>query len=167
MTKDFTRDLCLGTVPRSRDGGRRVNKIFVTIDYRGGVLGFRGTIGTIPGASPVGGRAGDIEGPLNNPSALDGYVPAPGWDIGLVALLLETWKRWNRNDRQAGTPAQEAWLRSNHVPRKTGRLFRDEADALAAAGLNPDQGYEYGSSWLLEEVPQQVLDFIAALPSGA
>lgn len=122
-----------------------------------------------------------VEGPLNNGDAKGscgqvgihtdriGKLNA-GWTLEMVEAFGCVWDRWHLNDMTAGSPAQEEWLRANPVEAKYPKSHYEEAcKALAAAGLHPDpsNGYKYGSAWLLEEVPEDVLKFLAGLPETA
>jgi hypothetical protein len=74
-----------------------------------------------------------------------------------AARMVAIWRRWHLNDMKAGTPAQEAWLRDHPMQFTYPQSHYEEASkALAAAGLNPDNGYSYGSKWLCEEIPADI-----------
>ena len=99
---------------------------------------------------------------------------APGWDSELVAKFREVWERWHLNYIVAGSPAQMEFLRANPVTFKYPESYYEKArESLTAAGLQPDAGYvrdgkpySYGSAWLREELPQDVIDFLASLPEA-
>ena len=76
-----------------------------------------------------------------------------------VKRIIEVWQRWHLNDMKAGTPNQEAWLKDHKAESDAHRLdhYGWACDALAAAGLNPDGDYAYGSAWLKEELPAEVI----------
>lgn len=78
-----------------------------------------------------------------------------------AARMVEVWKRWHLNDMRAGSPAQEQWLKEHPIdPAEYAypKSHYEVASAkLAAAGLNPDNGYKYGSAWLREELPADVI----------
>ena len=95
---------------------------------------------------------------------------APGFDADTERKLREIWGAWHLNDMQAGSPAQTAYLKAHPVEDRSA-YFTKASEALAAAGLNPDPNYlhdgkpyRYGSAWLRVEVPQDVLDWLRALP---
>lgn len=71
------------------------------------------------------------------------------------------WDRWHLNDMNAGSPAQEAALRAK-FPKDSGS-YELHIAYLKEIGIynDPDlDGYKYGSKWLREELPQEVLDTI-------
>jgi hypothetical protein len=77
-------------------------------------------------------------------SALDGLTPAPWYSAGDLAELRRVWNRWHLNDMQAGCEHQRA------VP-----------DWCGVGMACPVCGYSYGSAWLREEVPADVLRFLS------
>ncbi len=86
----------------------------------------------------------------------------------LVQEMCEVWKRWHLNDLKAGSPAQRQYLR-NFPPEEWDYGF--VCDYLADAGLHPDESYEYngepyryGSAWLKEEIPPDVIEKIKSWP---
>ena len=96
---------------------------------------------------------------------------APGWDADKVAALVAIAGRWHLNDLTSGSPAQEQWLRENTFAVKYPESHYDKAtDALQAAGLNPDRAmdppYSYGSAWLYEELPAEVVTTLVGFPNG-
>ena len=81
--------------------------------------------------------------------------------------MAEIWKRWHLNDRTAGSPAQEQWLREHPIDPKEivypKSHYEEACKRLAAVGLNPDPGftykglpYRYGHAWLREEIPADI-----------
>jgi hypothetical protein len=107
---------------------------------------------------------------------------APGWQGEWVDRLWHTWDRWHLNGMKAGTPRQEAFLRQirDEFPGYPVSHYEWAKERLAEVGLQPDmdptyrqlkgddpipQPYSYGSSWLYEEVPAHVLDFLRSLPA--
>ena len=97
---------------------------------------------------------------------------APGWSQALETRFREVWERWHLNDMRSGSPAQRAFLEAHPV---TDRLnyYTKACEALAEAGLNPDPSYlhngkpySYGSAWLAEEVPAEVVEFLQSIPES-
>lgn len=81
----------------------------------------------------------------------------------IPARLYEIWKRWHLNDMRAGTFVQEEILRQAKV---SGVEFNDYDDAcnyLQRFDALVDDGYKYGSKWLKEELPQEVIDYVYCL----
>jgi len=77
-----------------------------------------------------------------------------------VQRIVEVWKRWHLNDMRAGSPAQEEWLREYG----RGRDYTETLERLANVGLAWDNdvdgypdGYKYGSAWLTEELPDEII----------
>lgn len=82
-----------------------------------------------------------------------------------IKRLLEIWKRWHLNDMQAGSLKQMEWLRNNEVSYKAKQSASTHyvnwydwaTEELKNVGLNPDNGYTFGSAWLKEELPGDVV----------
>ncbi len=81
----------------------------------------------------------------------------------IPSKLVDIWERWHLNDMRAGTLAQEQALRE--VKDSFSRLnWYDQAcDFLKSVNLLDDNGYRYGSAWLTEELPQDVINYIESL----
>ena len=89
--------------------------------------------------------------------------------------LVALWDRWHLNDMRSGSPRQEEWLRANPVTAVYPESHYDKAcAALAEAGLNPDDEFEhptkggpysYGTGWIYEAVPDDVIDEIMSWPT--
>jgi hypothetical protein len=154
-------------------GTTRDGSLFVTIELHDlrnpGIGGPELSITGVAGPK----RNGDAQGSCGQCGdyLTEGCTPetGSGWDAEMVARLGEVWARWHLNGMTAGSPAQEQFLRDHPYDRE-----RDGSDhygwackVLADAGLNPDpahDGYRYGSAWLYEAVPVEVLDWLRGLP---
>jgi hypothetical protein len=140
---------------------------FVEITYRDGRL----RITAVEGPNAHGGCRGSCGQARDGLSKL--VKPDAGWTHADVKRLAEVWDRWHLNDMVAGSPAQMDYLRANPitVPFRAD-YYTLACDALREAGLQPDPNfygtgslpYSYGSAWLSEEVPADVLDFLDSLP---
>lgn len=78
---------------------------------------------------------------------LDRITWAPGWSHDRALQLLDIWDRWHLNDMQAGCEHQRAdgW---------------DKASKDMIGNACPTCGYKYGSAWLYEQPPPEVLAFV-------
>lgn len=165
MEAAFTKIVRLGTKPVWSGSESRVS-VFAEIKYQDGKLSISGVEGPLPSGNARG-ACGQIVMHLREKGALADFRPAPGWTAHNVRHFLSVWDRWHLNDMKAGSPAQEKFLRENPVDAKYPASHYDVASAaLAAAGLNPDAGYEYGSKWLKEKIPDDVLVWLKALPDA-
>lgn len=134
---------------RTEDG-----QVFCKIVFESGRLSISGVEGPKPNGD-CRGSCGQIAGALR--LTVDNLNP--GWDAALVNRFADVWEEWHLNDMRAGTPRQTVYLRAQPPT-----SYAQARDALAAAGLNPDNGYRYGSAWLREEVPAEVISFLKSLP---
>jgi len=162
--ENFTKVIRIGTTVQDR----RNASLFCKIQYNDGKLSISG-----------------VEGPLSSGNALgscgqiimsdwDIAQFAPGWNAEKVSEFREIWNRYHLNDMKAGSPKQEEFLDSlDDDYRSAG--FSSHYDwacsVLEEAGLHPDltymhngSPYRYGSAWLREEVPAEVLEWLYALP---
>jgi hypothetical protein len=87
---------------------------------------------------------------------------AAGWNADLLKRFLEVWERWHLNDMRTGTIAQEEAIRA--MPKSGAYNYSDACAFLKDRGLLEDNGYVYGTAWLKEKVPGDVMEFLAALP---
>lgn len=77
--------------------------------------------------------------------------------------LYEIWKRWHLNDMRAGTFTQEEILRQAKASGIEFNDYDDKCNYLQRFDALVDDGYKYGSKWLKEELPQEVIDYIYCL----
>ena len=146
-------------------GVSEYGRVFVEVQYR--------TDGRLSITGVVGPRSnGDARGSCGQivDSVRDVPHLAEGWTPGMITRLVEVWERWHLNDMQAGSPRQRAWLEANPISVTYPESHYVVAcERLAAADLNPDTehgDYAYGSAWLREEVPEDVIEFLAGLPTS-
>lgn len=75
--------------------------------------------------------------------------------------LFDVWERWHLNDMRPGTPQQEEVVRE---ARRAGRVsYVDAVKLLESHGLLIDNGYRYGTAWLEEELPSEVVEYLESL----
>lgn len=148
---NFTKIVRLGTA-ETPEG--RSYSIFCKVKYIDGGLSITGVEGPLRNGNCRGG-CGQIVMSIN----VSEVKPAPGWDAAMLRRFVEVWNDWHMNDMRAGTPRQTAYL--------AGKFYVDFSDAvelLKQAGIYEDDGYRYGTAWLREDVPDDVLDWLKGLP---
>ena len=87
----------------------------------------------------------------------------------LARRMERVWRDYHLNDMRAGSPAQEALLKSKEPERLKSLAhpvshYDWASNVLAEAGLNPDPNhlhngvpYRYGSAWLKRELPMEII----------
>ena len=89
--------------------------------------------------------------------------PAPGFTRKDCFRLKQAWQRWHLNDMRAGTPKQEEairrWRSTTDDP-----SYDAACKMLESIDLLFDNGYRYGTAWLKEKVPLDVLEWLFSLP---
>jgi len=93
---------------------------------------------------------------------------ADGWDSEKLAKFINVWEKWHLNDMNAGTPKQkkaiEEWEKNNRYD------FEEACKHLTKIGVYVDkhngENYRYGTQWLYEEIPTEVLEFLENLPES-
>jgi len=108
-----------------------------------------------------GDRAND---PSSSGQCLDEIRAHWGDDDEDVRELVALWERWHLGGMRAGCREQEDFLREHPVEaRYPESHFEKASEALAAAGLNPCRGYKYGTAWLVERAPEDVVKRVVEL----
>ena len=89
----------------------------------------------------------------------------------LMKRVYHIWERYHLNDMKAGSPRQEAYLAGYEQAFREENFgfmkewdFDDKVYLLEKAGLQPDHthnNYRYGSAWLYEPIPDDILAEIA------
>lgn len=163
---NFTKVIRPGTTATMN--GRRMS-VFCTIQYQDGRLSITGVEGPLPSGNCLGGW-GQIEMHMD-----DAWTQtmnfAPGWDRPTLWRFLDFWRRWHLNDMRAGTPEQMACLEEHIYQRSYGDYYLWAKNVLAYAKLDPvtlpdGTEYYYGTRWLFEPVPEDVLEFLVNLPDA-
>ncbi len=86
-----------------------------------------------------------------------------GWSSETITKFRGIWNMWHLNDMTPGTPRQMDYLRTipGGIPN-----YSTACKILEQADLLVDDGYKYGSKWLREEVPDDVIEWLMALPDS-
>lgn len=158
MVDNFSKIIRLGTTPAHDN--RRMD-VFCKIEFTDGNLSITGVEGPRRSGNCKGG-CGQIVMSMDD-DYLATLLPAKGWSRRTARQFVDTWNRWHLNDMVAGSPRQTAFLRT--LPEYPG--YEKALHLLKDAGLSPDHehdDYRYGSAWLREEIPADIVEFLAALP---
>jgi len=129
-----------------------VGNVYVTIKYDDGKLSICG-----------------VEGPFSNGNAKGGCGQIYGKEYSepLIDLkkFFDVWERWHLNDMQAGSYTQEMVLRN---AREKGWKYdyKEACEKLKELDLYIDDGYSYGSAWMSEAVPDDVIEYLKSLPEN-
>lgn len=81
----------------------------------------------------------------------------------IPAQLAEIWERWHLNDMKAGTYNQEKALDAVKCTFSRLDWYTEACNYLTSINLYEDNGYRYGSAWLTEELPTEVINYVSAL----
>lgn len=90
-------------------------------------------------------------------------TPAKGFTRKDCFRLKQAWERWHLNDMRAGTPKQEDAVRKWRTT-SNDQSYKAAFEMLKSIDLLVDDGHKYGSKWLKEEVPLDVLEWLFSLP---
>jgi hypothetical protein len=152
--------------------------VFVKIKFDGKRLSITGVEGPTKNGNCYGG-CGQIK--LNPRKA------AYGWTPNLVQSLVDVWEEWHLNDMRAGCLHQRAlmWDKlpiNSELPTDTygnhlgeGKpptwnmlvwVSRQEHPKGLLSVPCDECGYKYGTAWLFEEIPAEVLIFLRSLPDS-
>lgn len=161
--------------PGAQDVGRAtLAPVFCRIRYKAGKLSITGAIGPM--------RNGDCRGSCGQIVGAEINEYADGWTPALVSEFYAVWNAWHLNNMRAGCEHQRAekWedVRINPKELPDSHANRDERGIMAMR-IRPEEhpagllckpcavcGYKYGSAWLSEDVPADVLEFLRALPGS-
>lgn len=162
-----------------RLGAGECGNVYCKITWADGRLSISGVEGPMRNGNCKG-SCGQIKG-----TKIKEY--APEWSAELVQRFYDTWEHWHLNDMRAGCEHQRAgeWSGRPIDPNKPlnayGKFFEGQKQdswnmlAWVRADEYPDGllskpcpvcGYKYGTAWLKEEVPQDVIDFLFSLPEN-
>ena len=80
-------------------------------------------------------------------------------DDAKVQRMVAIWRRWHLNDMRAGTCAQEEIIEAHksEFPGYPTSFYVWACELLRSHDLYEDNGYKYGSRWLKEEIPADVI----------
>lgn len=139
---------------------------FAKISYTDGKLSLCGVIGPTSHGNALGSCGQCVD-------EIRGGTPVNGWDKEMVEMLCNIWEDWHLNNLRPYCQHQKelgyrklasAEVVVNGKREKRGWLRYDKY-ALGLLGKPcPVCGYRYGSAWLKEDVPEEILKWLYNLP---
>jgi len=168
----------IGTI--QSHGGRWMS-IYVEAKYESGELSIHGTEGPLSSGHCLGSSGQiDMDYAHQNPADNDYRTVEPiktseirfasGWSAENWLKLLDVWKVWHLNGLRAGCEHQQTlgWDKDLIDPTKPPSFDNLKNWKHPPTGHLtepcPTCGYKYGTAWLKEEVPQDVIDWLFSLP---
>jgi hypothetical protein len=163
---------------------KEYGNIYCEIKFVEGKLSISGVIGPMKNGDCHGGcgqidmefahrNPADNDSRYSNPIKPEEITFAPGWDAEKWFDFLEAWKHWHLNDMRPGCEHQKDWGKKKlqvigydgRMETKTsGWVYPREHEEGELTKPCPVCGYEYGSKWLKEDVPAEVITFLQSLP---
>ncbi|RYD61954.1 MAG: hypothetical protein EOP83_15845 [Verrucomicrobiaceae bacterium] len=148
------RTIDLGKIAYNRTG-RKANRVTIEVELNVGRLSICGNIWNQ--------RETDCVSCGQNIDEIGRLFP----NNQMVQRIVAIWDQYHLNDMQAGSPAQRAHLNGLGEQRPTG--YNETLAELTRVGLQPDASYlyngkpyAYGSAWLREEIPEEIIAEIEA-----
>jgi hypothetical protein len=139
MTRE---DFPIGRMP----AGRRV---LASVGLDSGRLSITGAIGHPNSLRAGNGDAyGQVQDLIRHGTESGDFQPAFGWTLDGVRELLTIWERWHLNDMRAGCEHQRV------------------AGIRELGATCETCGYRYGSAWLREELPADVVAWAQEIIAG-
>lgn len=82
-----------------------------------------------------------------------------------VRRIVAIWRRWHLNGMKAGTRAQNEAVDAFWADKERDALnwYDPTRVHLKTLGLLDDRGYRYGTAWLVEPLPAEIAEEVAAL----
>lgn len=155
--------------------GNAYREMFIKITYKDKKLSISGVIGPKNNGDAY--CCGQILEELHNS---DNELKE-GWTPEMIYNLYMAWKNWHLNYLRAGCIHQRElrWedVRINPRALPKNKIANRDEKGILAIWVKEDEhkdgklckpcpvcGYEYGTSWLFEEVPEKIIDFLFSLP---
>lgn len=172
MIPDFTKIIRPFTV--LTDNNREVS-VFCKIEFKHGKLSIKGVEGPL--------RNGDCHGSCGQITIDYTKIKrfAEGWTFRMVERFRDIWDEWHLNDMRPYSPEMKAagWHKRASIPvwvtDENGRKREttlgwltpaEHPEGLLGRKLNINDSKGYGDAWWLEEVPDDVLAWLQALPDA-
>ena len=152
---------------------------YAEITYKDGKLSIHGVVGPLPSGN-CRGSAGQCQDEIRSGN------PAAGWTREMLGRFCDVWNEWHLNDLRPYCEHQKA-LGWDKIARKKVEIRHISANAWSPnttstellGWLRPSEhpdgllckpcpvcGYEYGTAWKTDPIPQDVIDFLESLPES-
>jgi hypothetical protein len=160
---DFTRILNPGT---ELINGQK-EQVFVKIEYKNKRLSLTGVVGPRSNGN-CRGSCGQI--------MLDEVTPNDDWTYEKINELQDIWNKWHLNDLRAGCEHQRKnWDTNKSITITTYGKQQIKTAGWVTPSEHPDGlltktceicGYKYGTQWLFEEIPEEILQTLMNYPGA-
>lgn len=154
----MNKTVCIGTKNLGKMG-----RVYCSIEIENGKLSISGVEGPLASGNALGG-CGQIQDHLQPIQKFE-----PGWSDDLLAKFVDVWNAWHLNDMNAGCQHQRAmgWgTRKVKDGGLAGWIYEKDDPEGVLCKPCPECGYEYGTKWLKEELPADVIKFLESLPDS-
>jgi hypothetical protein len=99
-------------------------------------------------------RETDIYSCGQNIDTIAEYIHSPK-----MRRIKEIWEQWHLNGMRAGTPIQEKAVKEwRNKTNNHSFAYTEICEYLKSINLYEVDGYKYGSAWLMEPLPQDIID---------
>lgn len=156
--KDWTpRDFELVVNPGKILIGKRRSNVFCKIKIKDGELTISGVEGPL--------QSGNCRGSCGQcyPIKLDWETLKPGWTIRKLNKFNAVWDRWHLNHMRAYCEHQRELYGKKELKYKQWVYETEHPEGILCKPC-PICGYRYGTSWMKEELPFEVYEFLVGLP---
>ena len=154
-----------------KTGGYYKHPVFISIEFENNKLSISGVEGPKKNGDAFG-SCGQIDMSLREDDQAE-WAYNPSWDSTMMDKLLLVWKLYHLNDMNPGCQHQRAdnWsdqLVDNTKPKTQGNMLtwktpKEHPDGLLTKPC-PICGYKYGTEWLHEDVPEDIVKWLTGLP---
>jgi len=77
---------------------------------------------------------------------------------GKLRRILEVWERWHLNGMRAGTRKQNTAAKEAPRDQYNRYSYDETCNYLKKEGIYEDRGYKYGHAWLVEVLPDEIIE---------
>ena len=114
-------------------------------------------------ALSITGRVGRYQFGQCQDSILETFKDDDSEDARRIKKICHIWNRYHMNDFNTGTKKQMDWADAYFETEGKKYNFTEACKYLEELNLLEDRGYRYGYGWLIEVIPQKVIDELKEL----